>query len=157
VAFQRSATNARKMSNNFGKSVSQDDLVHHYWRPPICWAHERPRLVCERPLSIILARSASSRRSMVAADIEISDRSVSSLIFSSSNDATWDQLAHHRRQPLAGRCAEHRPAEPQRRNGVLVAIALVTARRWLIVSPMLGPTGQPRPCPAGAPYARIPR
>ncbi len=34
VAFQRSATNARKMSNNFGKSVSQDDLVHHYWRPP---------------------------------------------------------------------------------------------------------------------------
>ena len=34
VAFQLSATNARKMSNNFGKSVGQDDLVHHYWRPP---------------------------------------------------------------------------------------------------------------------------
>ena len=41
--------------------------------------------MCERPLSIIFARSPFSRRSMVAADIEISDRSVSSPIFSSSN------------------------------------------------------------------------
>ena len=41
--------------------------------------------MCERPLNIILARSGPSRRSIVAADIATSDRSVSSLIFSSSN------------------------------------------------------------------------
>ena len=44
-----------------------------------------PGLVCERPRSVIFARSAASRRSIVAGDIAINAHATSSVITSSRN------------------------------------------------------------------------
>ena len=70
-------------------------------------AHRHRRPVRGKPSVHRRRRHHQQRRSQLIADIELTEPA-----------QRRHQLTHHRRQPLARRRAEHRPAEPQRHHHI---------------------------------------
>ncbi len=75
---------------------------------------QRSRLGSAAPLELILGSLPARRRSMVAADIDTNSAAAPHRCPAPRNGATLPPVRPARRQPLAGRHAQHRPAGRQR-------------------------------------------